>query len=256
MVCCDNNHYPRTQEHFLAPSAHRHTHLFGGLGLRYNEPLAEGSVPPASAYTIRIDGSPVAIEEGNDGVTVSEILVFIKLAQEASQGQTVTVSYTPPAESPVQDLAGDQAAALDNVEVHNLLDGPTPPPPPTPDTTPPGLNTGLAYGTILRLGYDEDLDESSVPATTAYTVITHHLPNPVVDVDIDGNLVTLTVTKFLARGTVVLWSYVVPEDDPVRDTSGNPAGRGEQPPVDCRRGSCAAAAAAASSSGGQDAAGS
>ncbi len=34
MVCRDNNHYPRCREHFLTPSTRRHTHPFGGLGLR------------------------------------------------------------------------------------------------------------------------------------------------------------------------------------------------------------------------------
>ena len=34
MVCRSNNHYPRCREHFLTHSAHRYTHLFGGLGLR------------------------------------------------------------------------------------------------------------------------------------------------------------------------------------------------------------------------------
>ena len=33
-VLCIKNHYPRSREHFLIPSAHRQTHLFGGLGLR------------------------------------------------------------------------------------------------------------------------------------------------------------------------------------------------------------------------------
>ena len=33
-VLCFQNHYPRSREHFRIPSAHRHTHLSGGLGLR------------------------------------------------------------------------------------------------------------------------------------------------------------------------------------------------------------------------------
>ena len=133
----------------------------------------------------------------------------------------VTVSYTPPTEDPVQDLAGDQAAALDNVEVHNLLDGPLPPP---PDTTPPSVSEGSARGTTLRLTYTEDLYEESVPATTAYTVLNGVRPNPVVDVDIDGNQVTLTVSYIMSTGLIVNVSYKVPEDDPVQDTSGNKAG--------------------------------
>ena len=34
MVCRDNNHYPRCREHFLTPSTRRHTHPFGGLGVK------------------------------------------------------------------------------------------------------------------------------------------------------------------------------------------------------------------------------
>ena len=33
LVLCFKNHYPRSREHFLIPSASRHTHPFGGLGL-------------------------------------------------------------------------------------------------------------------------------------------------------------------------------------------------------------------------------
>ena len=32
VVFCIKNHYPRSREHFLTPSARRHTHPFGGLG--------------------------------------------------------------------------------------------------------------------------------------------------------------------------------------------------------------------------------
>ena len=39
MVCRNNNHYPRSREHFLTPSAHRHTHLFGGSGLKKDQVL-------------------------------------------------------------------------------------------------------------------------------------------------------------------------------------------------------------------------
>ena len=43
-VLCFRNHYPRTQEHLLAPSARRGTHLFGGLGVsqRRKEQRSDG----------------------------------------------------------------------------------------------------------------------------------------------------------------------------------------------------------------------
>ena len=34
-VSCFTNHYPRSREHFLIPSARSQAHLFGGLGLSY-----------------------------------------------------------------------------------------------------------------------------------------------------------------------------------------------------------------------------
>ena len=41
--------------------------------------------------------------------------------------------------------------------------------------------------------------------------------------DIDGNVVTLTVTNSMNSFERALVSYVMPEDDPVQDTSGNRA---------------------------------
>ena len=55
MVFSYKNHYPRCQEHFLTPSAHRHTHRFGGLGLSFAETPAhfdgfdDRYEPPAAA---------------------------------------------------------------------------------------------------------------------------------------------------------------------------------------------------------------
>ena len=43
VVFCFKNHYPRSREHFLILSPRRHTHLFGGLGLRLR---LSGVLPP------------------------------------------------------------------------------------------------------------------------------------------------------------------------------------------------------------------
>ena len=48
MVCCNNNHYPRCREHFLTPSAHRHTHPIGGLELREAKAALEAEAREAA----------------------------------------------------------------------------------------------------------------------------------------------------------------------------------------------------------------
>ena len=48
VVFFDKNHYPRSREHFLIPSPHRHTHPFGGSGLTH--PFRP---PPPSLLTRR-----------------------------------------------------------------------------------------------------------------------------------------------------------------------------------------------------------
>ena len=49
MVCCNNNHYPRCQKHFLTSSTRRHTHPFGGLEIR----IARGVYYRPSAFRSR-----------------------------------------------------------------------------------------------------------------------------------------------------------------------------------------------------------
>ena len=75
-------------------------------------------------------------------------------------------------------------------------------------------------GTSLVLPYYEDLDESSVPATSAYTVTVDGTEVTVSGVEISGDEVTLTLGTAAIAGQTVTVSYTVPTSDPVRDESG------------------------------------
>ena len=55
---------PEAQEHFLTPSAHRDTHLFGGLGLRWIRVTLELKL--WLKFRLRVLRPPGAIESRED----------------------------------------------------------------------------------------------------------------------------------------------------------------------------------------------
>ena len=90
------------------------------LVLTYDEALDGNSVPAADAFTVKVDDSAVAL--ANTGaVAISGSTVTLTLAAATTAGQTVTVGYAVPATGPVQDLAGNDAAALTDQAVINTL---------------------------------------------------------------------------------------------------------------------------------------
>ena len=80
------------------------------LVLTYAEDLDTGSVPAASAYTVTVDGTAVTVSS----VAISGNKVTLTLATAVTQGQTVTVSYTPPASGAVRDVSDIEAPGLTN----------------------------------------------------------------------------------------------------------------------------------------------
>ena len=90
------------------------------LVLIYDEDLQIGSQPAASAYSVSINGGTGAAPSF---AVVGTRRVTLSLATAASVGDTVTVSYTAPSTAPVQDLDGNDAAALTNQAVLNNSSG-------------------------------------------------------------------------------------------------------------------------------------
>ena len=86
------------------------------LVLTYDEPLDEGSVPAASAYSVSVGGGTAAAPSS---VGVSGSTVILTLSAAVTSGQTATVTYMVPSTNPVQDAAGNDAAALTNQSVTN-----------------------------------------------------------------------------------------------------------------------------------------
>ena len=180
------------------------------LTLTYGEALDGNSTPAASAYAVSVAGASRTVST----VSVAGSAVTLTLASAVSPGETVTVSYTVPSTNPVQDSAGNDAAALSSQAVTHV------------DTTAPVLSTAVVGGTALTLTYNETLDGDSVPAASAYTVkvggtaVSLAATDPVA---VSGSAVTLTLASAVTSGDTVTVSYAVPTTNPVQDAAGNDA---------------------------------
>ena len=107
---------------------------------------------------------------------------------------------------------------------------------PPPQVVPPSLvstnDSAVVDGYALTLTYNEPLDETSQPATTAYTVTVETVDREVTGVVVSESTVTLTLASAVVGGETVVVSYLAPEADPVQDTSGTPAANLRDHPVD------------------------
>ena len=111
----------RTVVDTTAPTLDTATVDGNSLVLTYNEPLDTSSRPATSAYAVSVAGGAGVAPSS---VAVSGMTVTLTLATTVTAGQTVTVTYTVPASNPVQDEAGNDAAALTNQSVTNNTNAP------------------------------------------------------------------------------------------------------------------------------------
>ena len=81
------------------------------LRLTYDEALDGSSVPAASAFTLRVGSATPTVST----VAISGTVVTLTLSPAVVFGDTVTVTYTVPGTNPLQDAAGNDAAAFTDV---------------------------------------------------------------------------------------------------------------------------------------------
>ncbi len=191
------------------------------LVLLYNEGLDEASTPEAGAFAVTVEGQARDLA-ANDPVAVDGRRVRLTLASAVGHGDTVTVSYTVPSSNPVQDRAGNTAAALSDEAATNH----TPQDTPAGDTTAPELQGAEASTDSVVLTYSEALDESSTPAAAAFAVTVAGEARSLAatgPVAVSGSTVTLALDSAAAPGDTVEVSYTPPSADALQDTAGNRA---------------------------------
>ena len=86
------------------------------LKLTYDVLLNENSVPPASAFTVRVDGTTVRLA-GSSPVSISGVVVNLNLTEPVDAGQAVTVNYRMPSSNPIRERASYKAFELLNQPV-------------------------------------------------------------------------------------------------------------------------------------------
>ncbi len=180
------------------------------ITLTYSETLGS-NVPSGSDYDVIVDSSPKIVT----AVALNGRLLTLTLASPpVASGETVTLSYTP-GTNPVQDTAGNNAAALVDQAVTNNI--------PSPDSPPTLQNADLGVsGTSITLTYNKELG-SNVPSVSDYNVLVAGSSKTVTAVALRGRLLTLTLASPpVTSGQTVTLSYT-PGTNPVQDTTGNNA---------------------------------
>ena len=180
------------------------------LILTYGEPLDGASVPATGDLVVTADGSAITV----NGVSITGSTVTLTLATAVEANQAVTLAYMPGA-NPIQDAAGNDAAALSRQTVTNNTGG-------TTDVTPPTLTGATVNGSTLILTYGEALDGASVPATGDFVVTADGSAITVNGVSITGSTVTLTLATAVEAGQTVTLAYT-PGANPIQDAAGNDA---------------------------------
>ncbi len=196
----------------------------GSLALTFNENLDIGPVrvPPASAFTVKVDGVEVPVQSVAVSAGTFFDTLLLNLSSTIGERQIVTVSYeVPDTGTVIADVAGNEAVAFEDFPVTNnsTIANTTPPVPASAATN--------GAGSQLELTFNEDLNIAAdrVPPASAFTVKADGVEVPVQSV-----LATLpdTLALFLSatikQGQTVTVSYAVPESGPViEDTAGNEA---------------------------------
>lgn len=104
----------------LTPPAFQSASVDGAaLTMAYGEALDGGSTPDGSAFTVNVNASPVGVSN----VSVAGSAVTVTLASAVVSSDVVTVAYAVPGTSPLQDVAGNDAAALPETAVTNTTSG-------------------------------------------------------------------------------------------------------------------------------------
>ena len=87
------------------------------LVITFNEALDTSSVPAASAFTVKVDGTAV---DAPTGVSISGSKVTLTLATALDAGQTpLTVDYAKPGSNPLQDASDNEVANFTGQAVTN-----------------------------------------------------------------------------------------------------------------------------------------
>ena len=146
------------------------------LTLTFGEALDEGSVPPASSFTVTAAGSDNPVDEAavsGETVVLTLSTAVLTLSTAVTSPDTVTVSYTISTATdatPVQDTAGNRAATVTDTQATNETPAALPTISIAAASTPVTEGTAAAF-VLTRTGADTAELTVTVQVTQAGSVL-------------------------------------------------------------------------------------
>lgn len=174
--------------------------------ITYNLQLSQ-IVPSPASFLVTVDSVPVSV----NSVSVSGSSVFLTLENPVGFGDEVILDYTVPQASPIQGIGEGQAAGLDDIAVVNILQA----------VVPEFFGAVIENGTpnILEITYTADL-ANTVPQKSAFIARINGKSQPVSEVLISGNKVSLILQNDVQQGDAVTIAYVSPALNPLQAAAG------------------------------------
>ena len=183
------------------------------LSLTFSEALASTAkfTPSLNAFNVYVDGALNTVS----AVTLNGTQAVLSLNRAVSKEQVVTVSYSQPANRPIQDSAGNFAASFSGKAASNV----------TVDNSAPTLSSASVAGALLTLTFSENLatDTTLIPSAKQFTVNVDGAVVDVLSAVVAGKVVTVTLNKAVTATQVVSVDYTPATTDTnqLQDASGN-----------------------------------
>ena len=182
------------------------------LTITFSEGLSESTdgPPPASAFSLAGTSATAT------SVSIEANVVTLQLSPAAREGDSIVLSYDPPSVGGLADAdQGQIPVAMFSLIVSNRTD------------TAPLLQHGTVADDLITLGFDQDLDETSVPPvieqglspSNAITVTVDQIRVSYTAVAVDGRELRLTLASPVRAGTRVKVQYQLGTTSPLGDTS-------------------------------------
>ena len=184
-----------------APSTSSATATAQAVSVVFDQALDDTSTPPKSAFSLG-NGAPAVT-----GVSISDKTVTLALACCVLPSDTVRLTYTPDASTPLRDSTNNAVTSFTIDVTNGVQQGPT-------------LSSAVVVGDDLRLTFSANLDTMSKPAAASFTVTVGTQTASISSVSIAAKVVTLDLAATVAGDETVKLAYQLPTANPLRSAAG------------------------------------
>ncbi len=184
-----------------APIATTVTATARAVSVVFDQTLSTGSTPPKTAFSLG-SGAPAVT-----GVSISGNTVTLALACCILPTDTLQLAYTPDSAKPLRDSTNNSVASFTISVTNRARQGPS-------------VSSAVVAGDELRVTFNVNLDTTSKPATSAFTVTAASQTVSVSSVSIAGKVVTLDLASSIAGDQTVKLAYQLPTTKPLSSSDG------------------------------------